>query len=393
MNALLTVLKKELTDAFRDRRMVMVAFVVMPLVFPLIFAGLGTLGAKKQTEKLENALELPVIGAANAPNLVAWLEQNNVEIKPAPKDADEAVRSQDSDVVLRIDEEFGSDWRGSKPARVELVYDSSRPLQSGTTIARMRTLLQAYADQMGTMRLVARGVHPSIAKPLRIANRDLATPEAKFDFGQQMIPYLMILLGFIGGMQLAIDSTAGERERQSLEPLLATPASREAILSGKIAATAVFAFLSVFATLLSYKLAFTYVVSSRAGGFSMNLPMSSLGQMFVVILPIVLLGAALLTALAAFAKSYREAQSYLPMIMFLPMIPTMYLMVSPVKSQLWMMAIPFLSQNQLILKILRKEAIPMDEWGVSLGAGLLLVAIVWFVAARLYHREQLAVSG
>ena len=71
MNALLTVLKKELTDAFRDRRMVMVAFVVMPLVFPLIFAGLGTLGAKKQTEKLENALELPVIGADNAPNLVA----------------------------------------------------------------------------------------------------------------------------------------------------------------------------------------------------------------------------------------------------------------------------------------------------------------------------------
>ena len=393
MNALLTVLKKELTDAFRDRRMVMVAFVVMPLVFPLIFAGLGTLGAKKQTEKLESVLELPVVGAAHAPNLVAWLGQNNVKVLPPPADADEAIRSQERDVVLRIDPEYGADWRGSRPARVELVYDSSRPMQSGTTIARMRSLLQGYADQAGTLRLVARGIHPSVAKPLRIANRDLATPDARFDFGQQMIPYLMILLGFIGGMQLAIDSTAGERERQSLEPLLATPASREAILSGKIMATAVFAFLSVFATLISYKIAFTYVVSSRAAGFSMNLPMSSLGQMFVVILPVVLLGAALLTALAAFAKSYREAQSYLPMIMFVPMIPTMYLMVSPVKSQLWMMAIPFLSQNQLILKILRKETIAMDEWAVCLGAGLLLVAIVWFVASRLYHREQLAVSA
>jgi len=392
MNALLTVLKKELTDAFRDRRMVMVAFVVMPLVFPLIFAGLGTLGAKKQTEKLESVLELPVVGAEHAPNLVAWLGQNNVKVLPPPADADAAVRAQDRDVVLRIDPGFGEDWRGSRPARIELVYDSSRPMQSGTTIARMRSLLQGYGDQMGKMRLVARGVHPSVAKPLRIANRDLATPEARFDFGQQMIPYLMILLGFIGGMQLAIDSTAGERERQSLEPLLATPASREAILSGKITATAVFAFLSVFATLISYKLAFTYLVTS-AGGFSMNLPMASLGRMFVVILPVVLLGAALLTALAAFAKSYREAQSYLPMIMFLPMIPTMYLMVSPVKSQLWMMAIPFLSQNQLILKVLRKETIPMDEWAVCLGAGLLLTAIVWFIASRLYHREQLAVSG
>ena len=80
MNALLTVLKKELTDAFRDRRMVMVAFVVMPLVFPLIFAGLGTLGAKKQTEKLESVLELPVVGAEHAPNLVAWLGENNVKV-------------------------------------------------------------------------------------------------------------------------------------------------------------------------------------------------------------------------------------------------------------------------------------------------------------------------
>ena len=393
MNALLTVLKKELTDAFRDRRMVMVAFVVMPLVFPLIFAGLGTLGAKKQTEKLESVLELPVIGAEHAPNLVAWLGQNNVKVLPAPADADAAIRSQERDVVLRIDPEYGADWRGSRPARVELVFDSSRPMQSGTTIARMRSLLQGYADQAGTLRLVARGIHPSVAKPLRIANRDLATPDARFDFGQQMIPYLMILLGFIGGMQLAIDSTAGERERQSLEPLLATPASREAILSGKIMATAVFAFLSVVATLVSYKFAFTYVVSSRAAGFSMNLPMESLLQMFVVILPVVLLGAALLTALAAFAKSYREAQSYLPMIMFLPMIPTMYLMVSPVKSQIWMMAVPFLAQNQLILKVLRKEAIATNEWAVMLGAGLLLVAVVWFVAARLYHREQLAVSG
>ena len=393
MSALMTVFRKELLDAFRDRRMVMVAFVVMPLAFPLIFAGLGTLGARKQTEKLESTLKLPVDGSERAPNLMAFLRQQNIEVAPPPKDADAAIRAQDHDVVLRVDETFGEDWRASKPAKVELVYDSSRPLQTGTSIARVRSVLEAYGEQVGTLRLVARGVHPSVGKGLQVSNRDLATPDSRFDFGQQMIPYLMVLLGFIGGMQLAIDSTAGERERQSLEPLLATPASREAILSGKIAATALFSFLSVAVTLLAYKLAFTYVVSSKAAGFSMNLPLPALLQLFVVILPIVLLGAALLTALAAFAKSYREAQSYLPMIMFLPMIPTLYLMVSPVKNQLWMLAVPFLAQNQLILKVLRKEAVTAEEWMVSLGAGLVITAIVWFIAARLYHREQLAVSG
>ena len=77
----------------------------------------------------------------------------------------------------------------------------------------------------------------------------MATPESRFDLAQQMLPYLLLLLAFIGGMQLAIDATAGERERQSLEPLLATPASREAIISGKILATAAFTLLSVLVTL------------------------------------------------------------------------------------------------------------------------------------------------
>jgi sodium transport system permease protein len=107
----------------------------------------------------------------------------------------------------------------------------------------------------------------------------------------------------------------------------------------------------------------------------------------------VLLGATVLTALAAFARSYREAQGYLPLLMFLPLVPSLVLMVAPVKTQLWMLAVPFLAQNQLIIRILRGESISAAEWGVSLGAGFALAALVWFVAARLYHREQLATSS
>jgi sodium transport system permease protein len=106
----------------------------------------------------------------------------------------------------------------------------------------------------------------------------------------------------------------------------------------------------------------------------------------------VLLGATLLTALAAFARSHREAQGYLPLLIFLPMLPTLYLMVSPVKTQPWMLAVPFLGQNQLILRILRRESIDALEWAISLGSGLALAALVWALAARLYHREQLAAS-
>ncbi len=392
MSAWWVVLRKELLDAFRDRRMVVVALVVMPLAVPLILAGMSALGTQRQVEKLESTLELPVIGAEHAPNLVAWLGTRDVRVVAGPEDADGAVRRQEHDVVLRIDARFAEDWRAGRPAGLELVFDSSRPLQSGATVARLRALLSAYDRQVGTLRLIARGIHPAVAQPLQVGERDVATPGTRFDLAQQMLPYLLLLLAFVGGMQLAIDATAGERERQSLEPLLATPASREAIIGGKILATAAFAMLSVLVTLLMYRAAFALLPADRLDT-SLAVPIDALARLLLVVLPVVLLGATVLTALAAFARSHREAQGYLPLLIFLPMLPTLYLMVAPVKTQAWMLAVPFLGQNQLILRILRGEPVTAAEWAINLGAGLLLVALVWWLAARLYHREQLAASG
>ena len=392
MSAWWIVLRKELLDAFRDRRMVVTALVIMPLAVPLLIAGMSSIGMKRQEEKLAGVLELPVIGREHAPNLVAWLGTYDVRVVEPPADPDESVRRQEHEVVLRIDARFGEDWHAGQPAGVELIFDSSRPLQSGSTIGRVRGLLAGYSQQVGTLRLIARGIHPSVAQPLRIGERDVATPESRFDLAQQMLPYLLLLLAFVGGMQLAIDATAGERERQSLEPLLATPASREAIIGGKILATAAFTLLSVVMTLLMYRIAFALLPAGQVDA-SLAVSFGALGRLLLVILPVVLLGATVLTALAAFARSYREAQGYLPMLIFLPMLPTMYLMVAPVKTQAWMLAVPFLGQNQLILRILRGESIGPGEWALNLGAGLVLVAAAWWLAARLYHREQLAASG
>ena len=392
MRALWVVLRKELLDAFRDRRMVAVAFLVMPLAVPLVLAGTAALGARKQAAQLEATLQLPVVGAEHAPNLVDWLEQHNLEVVTAPADPDAAVRAQRHDVILRIDSSYGEDWRAGRPAGVEVIFDSSRPMASGATIARVRGLLDGYSDTVGTLRLIARGIHPAVARPLLVGTRDVATPESRFDLTQQLLPYLLLLLAFIGGMQLAIDATAGERERQSLEPLLATPASREAIISAKILATATFALLTIAMTLLAYRVSFALLPAELVQG-SFTLGPGALFALFAVILPVVLLGATVLTALAAFARSYREAQGYLPLLIFLPMVPSLVLMVAPVRTQAWMLAVPFLGQNQLILKVLRGEPVTPTEWLVSLGAGFGLVGLAWLLAARLYHREHLAASS
>jgi sodium transport system permease protein len=180
------------------------------------------------------------------------------------------------------------------------------------------------------------------------------------------LPYLLILTSFLGGAYLVIDATAGERERQSLEPLLATPAARSTIMSGKIAAACCFGLVGLLLTLAMFKLSFQFAPSF---GIKLDVSYWAIARILLVLMPMVLIGTTLLTLIAAGAKSVKEAQSYMSVLMLLPMIPTIILLVNPVKNQLWMLATPFLAQNQMILKLVRSEAISTPEWAVYLGAG------------------------
>jgi len=389
MNALLTVMAKELADLFRDRRTLLVSLLMGPILFPLLILGMGKLATDRIKTQLEQPLEVPVVGAENAPRLVAWLEGQNIVVKPAPADPDGAIRSQREDVILRIDPKFGEQWRGSLPAGIEIIHDSSRQAAE-IPVQRLEKLLTGYSQNAGVLRLVARGISPGAAQALRVSHRDLATPESRIGQALAFLPYLLILSGFLGGSALVIDVTAGERERQSLEPLLATPAARGTIMSGKIAAATAVGLLSLVLTLVAFKLSFLFGPSL---GIKMDLSLWTIARLLLVLLPIVLVGTCLLTLIAAGAKSVKEAQSYMSVLILLPMVPTIMLMVNPIKNQLWQFAVPFLAQNQMILKLVRGEAIGAVEWAVYLVAGSSLGLLLWWLAARRYHDERLAISA
>ncbi len=389
MRSLLTVARKELLDLFRDRRTVMLGLLLAPILFPALILGVGALAENKARTQLDSTLELPVIGAEHAPNLIRHLRSQNIEPKPAPADPDARVREQAFDVVLKIDPDYAQDWRASRSAGVELIYDSSRQ-DSQIPVERVRGALEQYSQQLGVLRVINRGVSPEVGHAVRVAQRDVATPEAKRGMLLAFLPYLLILSAFLGGAYMVIDVTAGERERQSLEPLLATPAARSAIMSGKILAACAFGMLSLLLILIAFKLSFAYA----PGPFrSVNVSLPVLGQLLLVLLPMVLIGTTLLTLISASVKSVKEAQSYMSVLMLLPIVPTIVLMVNPVKNQLWQFAVPFLAQNQMILKLVRNEAISLPEWAVYLGASFGLGLLLWWLAARLYHREKLAISA
>ncbi|GAB3003081.1 sodium ABC transporter permease [Arenimonas maotaiensis] len=388
MNALITVMRKELLDLFRDRKTIAISL-AFTLLAPLLILGMAKLANNRMSTQLEKPLELPVIGAERAPNLINWLSGRNVLIKPAPANPEGEIAAQNVEVILSIPADYAEKWRAGEPAPVEVISDSSRD-DARIPTERLNALLDNYSRSAGALRLLARGVSPSAGQAVLVERKDLATPESRIGQALAFLPYLLILSGFLGGAYLVIDATAGERERQSLEPLLATPAARGAIMSGKIAAACVFGMFSLVLTLLAFKGSF---VVAGAMGLKLGMGWAAVGQILVVLLPIVLIGTCLLTLIAAGAKSVKEAQSYMSALMMLPIIPTVVLMVNPIKNQLWQFAVPFLSQNQLILKIVRSESVSSAEWAVYLAAGFGLGAVLWWLAARRYHDEKLAVSG
>jgi len=153
--AMVTVMLKELRDLFRDKRTIRIALLMGPLFTPLLMLGIITMTQNRVSSQLEKPLELPVVGAQYAPNLVAWLGGQNVDILPAPADADATIRNQDRDVILSIGKDYPQDWRNGMPAKVEIVHDSSRQ-DAQIPVERVQNLLQAYSQTMGSLRLVAR---------------------------------------------------------------------------------------------------------------------------------------------------------------------------------------------------------------------------------------------
>ena len=388
MSVFFTVVAKELTDFVRDRRTMMLTLLMGPLLFPLLFLGMGKLASNRIHSQLEKPLRVPVIGAERAPNLVAWLQGQNIVVAPAPANPDGVIANQSEDVVLRIGKDFGKQWRGSLPATVEILHDSSRE-DAQIPVQRLQTLLDNYNQGMGSLRLVARGISPTINQPLRVSDVDLATPESRIG-PLAILPYLLILSGFLGGAALVIDVTAGERERQSLEPLLATPAARAAIMSGKIAAATLIGLTALLLTLSALKISLLFAPDF---GLKLELPIWTIARVLLVLLPIVLIGTCLLTFIAAGVKSVKEAQSYMSVLMLLPILPTMILMINPVKNQLWMLTVPFLAQNQMILKLVRSEALTGAEWAAYLVAGFGTGLLLWWLASRRYLDERLAISA
>jgi sodium transport system permease protein len=387
LERILIIFRKEVVDNLRDRRSIFSALMSSLIGPALIVAMIVIVGKAFFTELNENGFYLPVVGAANAPNLVRFLEQNGAEIQPPPADPESEVRNGTLEVVLVISEDYAEDFTSGYPATLRLIMDSSRQ-SAMATVERTKSLLQAYNNQLGALRLMARGISPSVITPLTVERDDVATPQSQVLIFLNMMPYFVILVVFVGGMYVIIDTTAGERERGSLEPLLINPAARWEFVMGKLLAAVPFAIFAVFITLIAFAIAFNAFPLEEYVGFQLTIDIGALWGIFLIAIPMVLLASALQMVVATFTRSFKEAQTYVAFLPLIPALPGIGLAFLPIKASIGAMLIPTFGQQLIINQLMRGETLNGLHVAISTLVTLLAAGILTFMAIKLYEREQ-----
>jgi sodium transport system permease protein len=370
---LAVVFRKEILDNFRDRRSLTSAMLFGPLFGPVLFAVMISFALDRVVSSEDALVRVAVIGAEHAPNLVEHLRRSNADIVPMDVDLEQArkmVAAGLEDVVLFIPVTFGEEFAAGRPAVLQLVSDSANSAAE-EGVRRIRLMLGAYAGRIGSMRLQARGVSPAVTIPIAIDEVDVSTPAGRSVLLLGMMTYFIIFSMLMGGLYLAIDSTAGERERGSLEPLLTLPVSRAVLIVGKILATATYMITALALTLFVFAVVLTQVPLEDLGMTSNFGPGTAL-RIFILMLPFALLGAALMTCVASFTRSYKEAQTYLTVVLLVPTLPILFAALNTVRPSTALMLVPSLSQHLVITGLMKAETVPISYLLISFISTLVL---------------------
>ena len=367
------VARKELRDSLRDRRALFsIAFSIV--IGPVLIGFMMNRIADRQRDV--ESVSIPVVGQEHAPAFVDWLRQQaGVIVSAGPSSPEAAVRDGSQDVVVVVSSDYAEDFRASRPATVQIVADTSRN-SARPVIERVRRLIARYGAEVGALRLIARGVSPAGVTPLKLEEIEISTAQQRAAQVLAFIPMFIILAAFVGGMSIATDSTAGERERGSLEALLVNPVPRMALVTGKCIAAALLAMTAVVLT------------TALCANIPRFLPLQDMGIRFhlgrdefigvlAAMLPMCLFSASLQAAVSTLARSFKEAQSYMGVLVLLPMLPGMISAVSTLNQAPWMYLVPVLGQHVLVMSVLGGR--PEEAWAfvvaaliAALTAGLLI---------------------
>ncbi len=388
----LIVFLKEIKETLRDRRALglLVLFTVM---YPGMLGFMLNQQIVRATKAEREGMELAVIGAQQAPTLMAQFKQRNVTIVPAQPMDEEAIgallRERKVVALLRLDPKFVEDYAAMRPAKLELWFDSAA--DNGMRQREIEDVLQTYSSSISSARLLAHGVSPAILAPVRVQRYDTGSTAARSAGVIGAILGFLFFPAFVCGLSAAVDSTAGERERRSLEVLMAQPAHPASLVCGKWLAAGILA-----AAGITLELALAHAILSwlplEEIGMSWRVTSLDLAWVCLATLPLSLFAAALHVALAMNAKSFKEAQSVLSLVVLVPMIPGLAVSMLELKTATWMYMVPMLSNQTLLRELAKGQDLGPLPFVLTFASSMLPALVAVALASWRMQSERYVLS-
>jgi sodium transport system permease protein len=344
----LVVFRKEFRESLRDKRSLGL-LALFTLMYPVLLGVLLHQWIDRATKPEREGIVLAVIGGAQAPTLMAQLKQKNITVHDTPPMDETAIgdllRAHKAAAVLRLPGKYASDYAAMRPARIELWYDSSTEQDGRRDVEEV---LNAYGSNIASARLLAHGVSPAALSPVQVQRYDTGTTAARSAGVIGGILGFLFFPAFICGLSAAVDSTAGERERRSLEVLMAQPVRTWELVAGKWLAAAALAVIGITLELMLAHAILSWMPLEEIG-MSWRVGWGRLLLVCLASVPLSLFAAAMQIAVAMNARSFKEAQSVLSIVMLVPMLPGLAVSMLELKTASWMYLVPMLS-NQTLLR-------------------------------------------
>jgi sodium transport system permease protein len=389
------VYRKELRDALRDRRTLISMILVPLLIFPVMILGFSMLAVQMIGAAKKEIPKVMVLGGDDSPSVAEGLRQlKTIDVVPTALDYAQQISDKRIRAAVNIPAGFQAGLEsGQAPAVTIYMYEGD--LKSSFAVERIEKYFDNLREQVVRQRLAAHALPEDLTKPFSVVQRNLAPPEKVFGatFGG-LIGYMVILLCMTGAIYPAIDLTAGEKERGTMETILCAPVARTDLVLAKFLTVLTASLSSAALAVLSMSVSFG-VISKLPGASrgadqafpQMVLSGKAIVAVFVMALPMAVLFSAVLLTVALFAKTYKEAQSYLTPLTFVVVIPAVASLLPGMELNPRLALIPILNTS-LVNKELVTGTYHWSYIFMILGSSCVYAAIALAVAVKMFQREE-----
>jgi sodium transport system permease protein len=389
------VYRKELTESLRDRRTLISTIVVPLLLFPLLSVGMIYLSVKLIGKAEKETYRVMILGGEDSPQLLQALRKlDKVEIVPPKPDWKDRISNKQIRAAVEIPEGFQASLERGEAKAVKIYYYQGE-LRSSSGADRIERFLAKYREEVVRRRLEARNLSPAILKPFEVKQENVAPPEKVGGtvFGG-LIGYMVILLCMTGAMYPAMDLTAGEKERGTMETILTSPIARTHLVLGKFFLVLTASLFTAVLSVISMGTSFYGVAkvgggiqTGREGSLMLTISLKAVLAVFVMALPVAVLFSAVLLTISLFAKSYKEAQSYLTPMTFLVVIPAVASLLPGVELTAKLALVPILNVS-LVCKEIITGTYHWNYIALIFLSTCIYAAAAIFIAVKMFQRED-----